>query len=177
MNEEIAYWLLPAAPFRHWFAEQSKRLAQELGGPEFEPHLTVHTTSGARLDSPGAIVDAATRDVVAITLRPLAVNHSDSFTKTLFIEFAPSEPLTHLAAQLSALCARGFEYVLRPHLSLVYQHLSANARAALASTIAIPFETVEFDAIAAVICPKQTANAEDVRAWRVMHRKSLRVAR
>jgi len=43
----IAYWLIPARPVRELFSEIIRILAEELGAPRFEPHLTLFAAPGS----------------------------------------------------------------------------------------------------------------------------------
>jgi len=173
MNELLAYWLVPAEPYRGWFSEQIGKLAAHLGSATFLPHVTIYAGPGAGVDSPAAIIEEAARGVTAITLLTVRIDHSDKFTKTLFVEFAPEPELAAVSDRLRQLSATPADYELRPHLSLAYQHIGTEEREQLARSSSLPFETVLFDELHAVICPTGTDSAADVRAWRTVARHRL----
>ena len=173
MSQILAYWLMPAQPFRRACEKQIDRLARELDAPSFEPHVTIHSSRATGGTSPGAILAKAAAKAGPISLQVIGINHSEKFTKTLFIEFAHSLPLMALAAQLRELSQNASDYKLRPHLSLAYKHLAKRRRAALARAIGLRFKIVRFDELAAVLCPERTESAHDVRAWRVVHRQPV----
>jgi hypothetical protein len=173
MTETHAYWLIPAEPFRRWCKQQIARLARELAAPLFEPHVTAYVRQAVGDTSPAALLAEAAADLRPITLHVLRTNHSEKFTKTLFIEFAHSSSLIDLSTRLNDLCPESPDYKLRPHLSLAYKHLAKQRRAALAQAIEIPFNQMMFNEVATVICPERTETWRDVRAWRVVHRQAM----
>jgi hypothetical protein len=173
MTETYAYWLIPAEPFRRWCKQQIARLTKELDAPLFEPHVTAYVRRAVGHASPAPLLAQAAPDLRPITLHVLRTNHSEKFTKTLFIEFAHSSSLIDLSTRLRELCPESPDYKLRPHLSLAYKHLAKRRRAALAQAIEIPFNQMTFNEVAAVICPERTQNARDVRAWHVLHRQAM----
>ena len=173
MSRSIAYWLIPAEPYHQWFADEIARLARELDAPRFEPHLTIHSAPFQRSQPPAEkLLASVAQRHAPCTLQPADLNHSSQFTKTLFVEFATTPKLLSISATVGAF-ARGDRPELHPHVSLLYKQLSNQRRASLAAAITVPFETVIFDEIAAVLCPKPTANAADVDAWQMIERLPL----
>jgi 2'-5' RNA ligase len=121
-----------------------------------------------------AIVESAASRTAEITLRPLGVAHSEEFTKTLFIQFADNEALSHLHNELKRQSSQPSEYELKPHLSLAYAHLSAGFREYFAGEIGGPRSTgfvpavIHFGRLKAVAIRDPVRSAEDVEAWRTL---------
>jgi hypothetical protein len=64
-------------------------------------------------------------------------------------------------------------YVLQPHLSLIYHTLPEEFRRDIARDIVVPFEEVTFAAVQAVVAPAETINAEDVLRWKLVEQRVL----
>jgi 2'-5' RNA ligase len=149
----IVLWLVPAAAAREFLRETISRLAREWDGPLFEPHLTLGL-------APALTHLPAEINARPIQLRPLGVFWSATFTKTLFIRILPTPELERLNDSL------GIEARLHdPHLSLLYQEVSAEKKAFLASRLALPFSKIAFDAVRAVRCPTSISTRADVESW------------
>lgn len=172
--EMISYWLVPDARHRPFFDGLIAGLAAGRDAPVFEPHVTVYAGLGAGVDSPEAVVEAALGGLGPLTLRADRVRWSALFTKTLYLDFHPSEPLARLSAALRDGSARPGDYTLAPHLSLMYRTLPEAEQTALATSISVPYREVTFDRITAVLCPARTETREDVERWQVAHTRHLR---
>lgn len=170
----LAYWLVPAEPFRAFFQNEIAELAGRFDAPQFTPHVTIYGGLGGGVDSPGRIIAEVARNAAEpITLRVKGVAWAAPYTKTLFVEFEDSAELAEISQAIHRLSAPSDGYSLKPHLSLLYQHLSEDVKRALAPSIPIPFSEVVFDEIHAITGPAHTDTRADVEAWQVVHRHRL----
>src|ERR1700720_1175809 len=92
------YWLLPAKPERELFCEIVRILREEFGAPNFEPHLTLFSTTKDR-ESPKKVLAQVSARRIRLTTRGVAF--SSEFTKTLFVRFRSSDALRKLVADCS----------------------------------------------------------------------------
>jgi 2'-5' RNA ligase len=168
----IAYWLIPAEPARSFFQRHIEDLARRYDAPPFEPHVTIHVGANY-IDAPDKALSQAATECQPIDVKPLGIDHSDEFIKTLFVQFAPNRKLQQLNASIRTAAQDSIRYELNPHLSLLYKNMPASARSELAHSISLPFLEVTFDALKAVRCISPTQNRADVEAWRVVARKQL----
>jgi hypothetical protein len=74
------------------------------------------------------------------------------------------------------LSAHPSAYVLDPHLSLLYKHLSVHEKHQLATTIQLPTSEIFFDEVWANASAGATRTAEDVRRWEIVGRQRLSAA-
>ena len=155
----IAYWLVPAAPFREFFAEIIASLAARYDAPIFNPHLTVAVGPDSALASERALAGLTT---AALELQASGIDFSEKFTRSLFVRFQPSPALRQLRASLGGKEDGGFD----PHVSLLYQRLPEEEQARLASELQLPFAAVRFDAVAAIRCRIPVETAADVAVWK-----------
>jgi len=162
----LAYWLIPAEPARSHFRSLIQDIARRFDAPVFEPHVTLYVTEPGN-ENPADVLKETLRNIKPPSLSIAAINYSDEFTKTLFVEFRPDESLDRLNGKLRAGSASQPEYQLNPHLSLIYKTMSPETKVPLAKSLRLPFDEVRFDSAKAVISPAKIESRADVEAWRV----------
>jgi len=168
----IAYWLIPSKPAHTFFQRIIDDLARRCDAPVFEPHVTIHVGAD-RADAGKNALGAAARRCKLIELKPIGIDQSDEFIKTLFVQFAMSAELSKINGTIREETKDLSQYDLKPHLSLLYKNLAAATRSELAASIDVPLSEVTFDAIKGVRCVSPTKSSADVEAWRVVAAASL----
>ena len=163
----VSYWLMPAEPDRRFFQRIIQSLSQRYTAPSFAPHVTIYSGESPEEEDPAAIVAAATQGIGRIRLEIEGIRSSPTLTKTLFVQLQASLPLARLSANIRGLVRQPGAYQLDPHLSLLYQELSATEKQHLAATLHVPQPTVVFDAVAAIVSPRPTRTPHDVDAWQI----------
>jgi hypothetical protein len=166
-NEILTYWLIPAEPARSYFRSLISDLAGRFDAPVFEPHVTLYVTESGN-ENPAGVLRETFCLIEPPRLSITAINYSDEFTKTLFVEFRPDELLAGLKEKLRAGSASPPEYQLNPHLSLIYKTMSRETKMELANSLRLPFDEVLFASAKAVISPARIESPADVEAWRVV---------
>ena len=165
------YWLLPAKPERELFCELIRILRKEFRAPNFEPHLTLFSTTKDRQSPKKTLQQIGGR---RIRLNASGIGFSSQYTKTLFVRFKPSTELRKLVADLGRVTKSRAKAPKDPHVSLVYRKISHGTKKSLAAVLRLPFRTVVFDSIVAMRCVSPSRTAADVKSWRVLAKKSLR---
>ena len=168
----IAYWLIPSEPAHSFFQRMINDLACRCDAPVFEPHVTIHVGAD-RADAAKNALGAAARECKLIGLKPLGIDQSDEFIKTLFVQFAMSAELSKINGIIREAANDSSQYELKPHLSLLYKNLAVATRRELAASIDVPLSEVTFDVIKVVRCVSPTESSADVQAWRVVAAASL----
>jgi len=168
----IAYWLIPAEPARRFFQSLIEDLARRYDAPPFEPHVTIHVGAD-HADAAEKVLSKAALECQPIDLKPLGIDHSYEFIKTLFVQFTPNAKLQQLNAIIRDAAEDPSHYELNPHLSLLYKNIATEIRSELADSIKVPFSEVMFDVLNAVGCVSPTQDRADVEAWHVLARKQL----
>lgn len=168
----IAYWLIPSESACSFFQRTINDLARRCDAPVFEPHVTIHVGAD-RADAAKNALGAAARECKLIGLKPLGIDQSDEFIKTLFVQFAMNAELREINGIIRDTANDSSQYELKPHLSLLYKNLASAIRCELAASNDVPFSEVTFDAIKAVRCVSPTESGADVEAWRVIAAASL----
>ena len=173
MSTRVSFWLLPAEEDRLIFEAIIARLAQAYDAPVFAPHVTLYSGEYADHEDPGAILAQAIRGMDSVALTVDSIRTTRAFTKTLFVQFAPSEPLNTLSDRLRHRSAMPSGYRLDPHLSLLYKHMPEADQQRAAETISLPQTQVSFDAVAGNVSPTPTRTRDDVERWEMRWCMSL----
>ena len=168
----IAYWLIPAEPAHGFFQRIINDLARRYEAAVFEPHVTFHVGAD-RADSAQQALAESTRECTPINLKPLGIQQSDEFVKTLFVQFALTAELRQLNEIIRAAAQDSSQYELKPHLGLLYNRMETAARRELAASIVVPSSEIAFDRIRAVRCVSPTQSRADVESWRVIGAEGL----
>ena len=99
---------------------------------EFEPHRTVYCGPSTGAEA-RAVAQMIAKQFSPIELRADRLCHTERYTKTLFVQFQESTA----ARQMFDVAAAGYScqsnYILNPHLSLLYKTLPEVPGPALAS--------------------------------------------
>lgn len=169
----IAYWLIPSEPAHSFFQRVINDLAHRYDAPVFEPHVTVHVGADG-VDAGEKALREAARQCKVIKLKPVGVHQSHEFIKTLFVQLAMSAELGQINDVIRQATNGSAKYELRPHLSLLYENLSAATRIELAASIKVPFSEIPFNALQAIRCVSPTQTCADVKAWKLIATTMLR---
>lgn len=173
LRQLTGYWLIPAEPVQAHLVSIVRELAQKYHAPVFEPHLTLFSNSET---------EEHTRDVLRrvaaahspVELSVSGIEHSEKFTKTLFVQFSRNEAAQRLSDSVRAASSDPEqEYEFNPHLSLIYADLATETKAAEARRVRLPCDRIRFDAIAAIDFPTPIKTAADVEAWRMIAKTKL----
>jgi 2'-5' RNA ligase len=168
----LTYWLTPAEPARQYFTTVISELAARFDAPAFAPHVTVYVTK-AEDENAAELIDCVMANRPPYRLSTRGIDHSDTFTKTVFVQFRSEPELTALSAAFRSASNWQHEYPLNPHLSLLYKDIDQETKRELAAAIALPFTEVIFDRVIAVVSPATISSREDVEAWRVVAERRL----
>jgi putative hydrolase of the HAD superfamily len=168
----IAYWLIPSDPAHSFFQRIINDLARRCDAPVFEPHVTIHVGAD-RADAAKDALGAAAHECKLIGLKPLGIDQSDEFIKTLFVQFDMNTELSKMNCIIREAANDSSQYELKPHLSLLYKNLAVATRRELAASIDVPLSEVTFDVIKVVRCVSPAKSRADVEAWRVVAAASL----
>jgi len=65
-------------------------------------------------------------------------------------------------------------YLLNPHLSLMYARINREVQKEIATNLRIPFSRIRFDKVAAISNPATIETNEDVLVWRKICSENLK---
>lgn len=169
---EIAYteftlWLTPCEPLRATLRSIIHRLAASLDAVEFEPHLTVYCGPSTHAEA-RAVASLIARQFSPIELTADRLCHTERYTKTLFVQFQETAAVRQIFEVAAAGYSRQSDYILNPHLSLLYKTLPESERSELCETLDVPIGDYKFDRIRMVETELPIEDAGPVRRWRVV---------
>ena len=174
MSVRVSFWLLPTPSQRAELETIMTHLAQVYNAPVFMPHITIYSGVYADDEQPEVILQQAIQGVPPLTLEVDTIRYTAQYTKTLFIQFHPSEPLTELMTAIRGRSATPSDYVLDPHLSLMYQHMREADQQHLATTLQVPQDTILCDHVSFIVSATPTLSRADVEAWEIQWQGTLR---
>ena len=157
---------------RTYFATIINDLAAKFDAPAFEPHVTLYATDAAN-ENPSAVLKPVLKERGPCRLSVRGLNYSDKFTKTVFVQFEPDTELARLSSDLRRASMVQNDYEPNPHLSLIYKTMDRETKREIANSIRLPFTTVAFDLVKAVISPGEVKSRQDFEAWRVVAEQKL----
>ena len=171
----IAYWLIPSAPRRNFFATLIAELAQRFDAPIFEPHLSIFAEPASDAHARRVIREVAA-DFGQIRMSVVGVRFSEEFFKTVFVQFSASAAVAQLSAAIQSRSVDAGGFHLDPHLSLIYKTMSADEKNKLAASLRLPFDEVVFDSVAAIDVPNEAKTPAGVESWERVAERRLKIA-
>lgn len=167
----FAVWLIPAPSDRRWLRKVIQDYAAEYDTPAFEPHLTLYSGVIQPEDNLQVIVAESIAAMTPITLEVMGLNYSENFFRTGFITFALSNHLLQLSSVIRDRLSQPTEYLLEPHLSLMYKDISIEQKRLAMLRFVVSVQSVTFDTVN-VVMPSEKG-WEDVAHWAEQFRCSL----
>lgn len=164
----FSYWMMPEPESLSCWQPVVDQLAETYGGQKFEPHATVYFSSyQVGMDPKEAL---GSINPLQIELRVAALEFSEVFTKTCYIQFEPNEELASLSMNLQQR-TNGALFALNPHMSLFYGRLTDQQRDEIKRYVEpkLP-DTILFNAIWAVSNQEGgvgVTNSSHVAGWQL----------
>jgi len=163
---EFTLWLVPAEPLGSTLRALVDRLAAELDAVPFEPHVTLFCGASSE-DEARAAAERIARRFGPVDLVADRLDHTEAFTKTLFVQFRPSA-LAREMSDAARSYAPGSDYRFDPHLSLLYKRLPVESQRTLAAALQAPVGTYGFDRVRLIETELPIEDARPVRLWRTV---------
>ena len=168
----MSFWLIPSEGDKAFFQKIIDTLAQEYNAPSFTPHVTIYSDEYAPDESPVELIEKAEGEVQSFSLKVDKLLYTDSFTKTIFVQFYQSPILSKISETLQRSSKSPTEFTLNPHLSLIYQYLNEEIKKNIIASIKLPTE-VYFDEVRAILTLEKVQKREDVESWKVICTRKL----
>ena len=172
----IAYWLMPSAPRRDFFATLIAEIAQRFDAPIFQPHLSIFAEPASAAHARRVIKEVAA-DFGPIGMSVAGVRFSEEFFKTVFVQFFASAAVMQLSAAIQSRSVHAGSYHIDPHLSLIYKNMSPDDKNKLAGSLRLPFDEVMFDSVAAINVPNEARTRAGVESWEMVAERRLKNVR
>jgi len=164
---EFTLWLTPREPLRSVLRSGIRQLAARLDAVEFEPHVTVFSAPSTDIEAL-AVARRIAAQFSPIELTADCLDHSEAYTKTLFMQFRNSTLLRQIFDTAATQYSRPSNYILNPHLSLIYKRLNEDCRRTLCATLQVPMGSHRFDRVRMIETELPIEDDGPVRRWRVI---------
>ena len=164
---EFTLWLTPRDPLRSSLRSTIRRVAAEREAVELEPHVTVYCGRSTD-DEARAVARRIAGQFGPIDLSAIGLDHSERYTKTLFVQFEDSARLRQIFEVAAANYSQASDYVLTPHLSLLYKKQPADARRELCQTLDVPMGRYGFDRVRMIETELPIEDDGPIRRWRIV---------
>ena len=167
----FAVWLIPAPSDRRWLSKVIQDYAAEYSTPVFEPHVTLYSGEIQPSENLSEIIAESVAPASPITLEVMGLNYTADFFKTGFITFASIERLSQLSCAICDRLSTPKEYLLEPHLSLIYKDIPIEQKRLAMLRFVVSVQTVTFDTVKVVMPGAE--GWSDVAHWTEQSRYSL----
>jgi hypothetical protein len=164
---EHSFWLLPAEPLKGQLRAIVQQLAKKYDAIDFEPHVTI--SSGLSDDDRTHTIARGVASLYSpVELIPVKLEHTSVYTKTLFIQFQESAIVHHMSDAIKDRSARPVNYVLNPHLSLLYKTMPLAILAGICQTFDEPKGPCVFDRLRAIETEIPVTEPDQIKKWRTV---------
>lgn len=161
-------------PFHAQFQTHINELANAHQAPHFEPHMTLFC--GGTHDMNKTISDIASlvSDLEKMSLTATAVEATEQYYKSLFVQFKTDPQLTNLSETIKKKVDTNSQYKINPHLSLLYKDMPLEQKRKLTNVAwdkvldYIPAnKTLMFDTIK-LMSDTEEEGPEAVKSWKTI---------
>jgi len=164
----VAFWLVPQYEDRYKLSRQIDSLAERFSSPCFVPHVTLYSCFRSPDQQELAHFARLAGTFETISMRVKALDSRDRIAQALYLDLMQNDDASQLYRALHECVPRPSNYQFRPHLSLLYQHLSEDDCKTLQRDLTILVEEISFNELWAVAIPARLASLEDFYGWQTL---------
>lgn len=168
----ISFWAIPVEDEIIILKNIIKSLSEKLKTPIFLPHITIYA-GYCKASKAVTIIDNISTNYNAFNIKVKRIDYSDEITKTLYIDFYESKSLTRIYNFIKAQLITSEDYLLSPHLSLVYKKIRHKTQERLSKEISIPMPAIHFDEVMIVSTPRYMKSPLDIVSWNIIYSQKL----
>lgn len=144
-------------------------LAKKYGAYPFIPHLTIYGGVVAPEHEIKEAVDWSLVGIKPLTIQVNKLDYSDIFSKTLFIEMKMNPTLQSIHQKLQERLKKYRDYLLKPHISLIYKNGLANEeKKKIIDSLDLKKE-IMINRCTIIAVPKEFILEEDVNDWQIVY--------
>jgi hypothetical protein len=169
---EHSFWLLPAEPLKRQLRSIIQQLAKKYDAIDFEPHVTI-SCGPSDDDQTHTIARGIASLFSPVELTPMKLDYTSEYTKTLCIQFQESEVVRRMFDAIKDRSAQPLNYVLNPHLSLLYKTMPVATQAELSRTVDVPKGIYFFDRLRAIETEIPLTQPKQIKIWRTVFECAL----
>jgi 2'-5' RNA ligase len=173
-TSDFSFWLIPEEEEKQKWQKVIDDLAKRYQVYSFIPHITIYWLGEVNV-SVKTIVKK-TEEIASflkpISLKPLRVDYSEIFTKTLFIQFEKNNQSINVYQKFKEKFSSYNVYDFNPHLSLIYKNqMPVLEKEKIKKEIKLP-KSIKFNQLMVILNKKGTIKKEkDVLNWEIVYSK------
>jgi len=172
MEDVYSICLIPAQEDEKYLSDIIKDLCEKHRVPTFVPHITIYGDIKVDFDKLRNTTENSMRGISSFTVRPDGINHSDVFFKTVFIDIRRSKILKSLHKKLREELIQYKDFILDPHISLIYKNIPTKERVRIVRNLTIK-KKYTINQVA-IFTPKNKQRGwYDVARWEICYRKKF----
>ena len=169
---EYSLWLLPAEPLRGVLCAIIRNLARIYDSVEFEPHVTIYSGPSDDAEASEILHKLATQ-FTAVNMNLSKLGLGTEYTKAVFINVNDSAAARVMRELAKTTSSSPHNYVLRPHLSLLYKRLPGRVLIEVSQSLLVPDGEYPFDRVRVVETEVPVTGPDSIRRWRTVGDCSL----
>jgi hypothetical protein len=161
-------WLVPAEPLKGQLRSIIEQLAAKYEAVDFEPHVTISAGGISDDNETRAVARNIAGRFSPLELTVQKLDHTSDYTKTLFVQFDESEMARRMFYAIKESSSRPSNYLLNPHLSLLYKTISVATQSEICRTLDVPKGIYFFDGLRAIETESPLTQPEQIKRWRTV---------
>jgi 2'-5' RNA ligase len=172
MNNLLSVYLVPKEKDKEYLDNIIKDLAKKYDSPIFIPHLTLFGDINMDAEELKEAIDRVFENIKPFKIKKTAINQSEAFFKTVFIEFEINDTLKNLFQALSQRTNKQSIDNFKPHISLIYKLMPEEEKLKIIQGLSVKDEYTI--GAAYIVAPKaRDKDFMDVEGWRILYKKTL----
>jgi hypothetical protein len=172
MTTVYSFWLVPEESLKNELCSIIRELATSYDASEFDPHVTIFSGPSDD-DEVHSTARSITSRFSVVEFAPQKLSYTPKLTKTLFIKLFQSEVAAHLFNIIKESISQPSDYVLDPHLSLLYKTIPEENQMEICRTLRVPSGSYCFDGLRVIETEVPITRPEQIKRWRTVFEARL----
>lgn len=161
-------WLVPVKKDETDLSKVIKGLSQRHNSAPFLPHITIYGEVAADIQEVEDAALSAIGGFAPFTVEKERLDYSSEWSKTLFVQIRPSKILSEIHRRLRERLIEHCDYVLNPHISLVYkEEMTKEEKLQEIPNLTIP-DLITIDRVAITFPQNPIEKSRDVASWQTL---------
>jgi 2'-5' RNA ligase len=171
--QRYSIFLTPSGTDFEYTATLIRELCYKYDEQPFEPHITLLSGNLTDLEALKKVVAAAASGIPPFSLPVRTIGCSETYFRSLFIEFEETSPLWEIRARLRSGGETESADEFVPHLSLLYSEMPLRHKEALAKRLALDRSEIHCDELKIVTPRNREQGWRDTGQWQILYRVTL----
>lgn len=173
MNTSLySFWLCPSQEDSQYLGTIINNLSNEFKSTPFSPHITLYGIVLLSKENGIEIINTAAQSHHPISVEMEYLASSEDFFKTVYLQIKQKRELVELQDSIKKCLKTHIDYLLSPHISLIYHSLLLDQKKHIKETLQLkPAYTMS--TLALVYLGEKESDVYNVAGWRIDYIKPL----